>query len=127
MLADEVYESVNENKNIVRIDSRDNAVREDQSPVELLLSALAACGAIDIVSMLKKRRKSIAHFEIITEGERQESFPRYFTKIHCRYVVTSGDIEQEELHKLAGLALEKYCSVAASLKSEITYSVEVKR
>ena len=127
MLADEVYESVNENNNKVLIDMRKREIKEDQSPVELLLSALGGCGAVDIVVMLKKRKKTILHFDIVTEGTRQESTPHYFTKIHCHYVITSPDVEKEELHKVAGLSLEKYCSVAASLKSEITYSVEVKR
>ena len=127
MLADEVYESVNDNGNKVIIDSRGREVKQNQSPVELLLSAVGACGAIDIVVMLKKRRKTIQHFEIVTQGTRQETTPKYFTDIHCRYVITSPDVEKEELHKVAGLSLEKYCTVAASLKSRITYSVEVIR
>ncbi len=127
MLADEVFESVNDNNNKVLIDMRKREIKVNQSPVELLLSALGGCGAVDIVVMLKKRRKTILHFDTITEGTRQASTPYYFTRIHCHYVIVSPDVEQEELHKVAGLSLEKYCSVAASLKSEITYSVEVKR
>ncbi|MBL7864359.1 MAG: OsmC family protein [Cyclobacteriaceae bacterium] len=127
MLADELFESVNENNNKVMIDSRAREIRQHQSPVEILLSSLGACGAIDIAVMLKKRRKSIIHFEIITDGTRQEATPRFFTAIHCHYVITSPDVEQEEFQKAAGLSLEKYCSVASSLKSKVTYSVEVKR
>lgn len=127
MLADEVFEAVNDNGNRVTIDMRAREVKEGQSPVELLLSALAGCAAVDIVLMLKKRRKTIRHFEIITEGTRQETTPRYFTKIHSHYRVTSPDAEESELHKVSALALEKYCSVAASLKSQLTYSVEVIR
>lgn len=127
MLADEVFESVNDNNNKVLIDSRKREDKRDQSPVELLLSALGACGAIDMVVMLKKRRKTIQHFEIITEGTRQQTPPKYFTDIHCRYVITSPDVDKDELHKVAALSLEKYCTVAASLKSKVTFSVEVKR
>lgn len=127
MLEDEVYESVNDNHNSVRIDMRDRSVKDGQSPVELLLSALAGCVAVDIVVMLRKRRKTIDRFEIVTEGTRQEATPRYFTKIHSHYRVTSPDVEETELHKVSALALEKYCSVGASLKSELTYSVEVVR
>ena len=127
MLADEVYEAVNAIGNKVTIDMRKQGDKAAMSPTELLLSALAGCGAVDIVIMLKKRKKSILEFVIETDGTRMETPPRYFSKIHCKYVVTSPDVTEEELSKTAGLALEKYCSVASSLKSEITFSVEVIR
>ena len=127
MLADEVFESVNDNNNRVKIDMRSREMKEGQSPVELLLSSLAGCAGVDIVLMLKKRRKSISHFEILTEGTRQEAPPRYFTKIQSHYRITSPDVEESELIKVSALALEKYCSVAASLKSELSFTVEVIR
>lgn len=127
MLADDLYEATNPGGNKVMIDMRKAGDKIDLSPTELLLSALAGCGAVDIVIMLKKRKKTILEFVIETEGTRNEEPPRYFTKIHCKYIVTSPDVNEEELNKTAGLALEKYCSVASSLKSEITYSVVVMR
>lgn len=127
MLADEVYEAANENGNKVMIDMRKIEERKSQSPTELLLSALAGCSAVDIVLMLKKRKKKVKEFTIETEGTRRAETPRYFVEIHCHYVVTSPDVTEEELHKTAKLSLEKYCSVASSLKSKITFSVEVRR
>ena len=125
MLADEVYEAANAIGNKVTIDMRKQEDKAAMSPTELLLSALAGCGAVDIVIMLKKRKKSILAFLIETDGTRMETAPKYFSKIHCKYIVTSPDVTEEELNKTAALALEKYCSVASSLKSEITFSVEV--
>lgn len=125
MIDDEVYEAVTENGIPVTIDMRSLSVKQNQSPVELLLSSLSACGAVDIALMLKKRRKTIESFIIETEGTRRDEVPRAFTAIHCVYKVTSPDINEEELYKTAKLSLEKYCSVAASLKSTITFSVEV--
>ena len=127
MLEDEVYESVNEKGNTVKIDMRKGDTKADLSPTELVLSALAGCGAVDIISMLKKRKKTIQSFTIETNGTRRDETPRYFTKIHCSYTITSPDVTEEELQKTSALALEKYCSVASSLKSEITFSVEVRR
>lgn len=127
MLDDELFESANEFQQKVRLDMRPAETKQGQSPAELLLSALAGCAGVDIVAMLKKRRKSILRFEILTEGTRQEKHPRYFTRIHSHYRITSPDVEKEELHKVAGLSLEKYCSVGSSLKSDLTYSVEVVR
>jgi putative redox protein len=127
MVSDEVFESVNDNGNKVSIDMRKLEERKSQSPTELLLSALAACGAVDIVAMLKKRKKTIDNFIIETNGTRRTEAPKYFTDIHCKYVVTSKDVTEEELQKVSALALEKYCSVSASLNSNITFSVQVIR
>jgi putative redox protein len=127
MVADEIFESVNDNGNTVTIDMRKREEKKAMSPTELVLSAVAGCGAVDIVVMLKKRKKTILSFIIDSDGTRNEDIPHYFTKIHCEYIVTSPDVTEEELHRSAALALEKYCSVASSLKAAITFSVKVIR
>jgi len=127
MLSDEVFEAVNENGNKVTIDTRKIEDRQNQSPTELLLSALAACAAVDIILMLKKRKKTVKDLVAETNGTRREEAPRYFTAIHCTYILTSPDATEEEFSKVAQLALDKYCSVASSLKSKVTFSVVVKR
>jgi putative redox protein len=127
MLEDELYESSTVEDKRVTIDMREQSLKVAQSPVELLLSSVAACGAVDIVVMLKKRRKTIDSFTIETEGTRRTEPPRSFTAIHCHYIIVSADVTEEELNKTARLSLEKYCSVADSLKAKITFSVAVIR
>jgi len=123
MLGEEEFESFNESGLSVTIDMRPH--RNKQNPPELLLSALAACASVDIVSILKKRKKTVASLDVVTTGTRRTDYPRAFTDIHCEFVVTSSDVAEEELMKAAQLSIEKYCTVAASLKSKITYSVRV--
>ena len=127
MIEDELYEASNKFGNKVMIDMREQGVKQGQSPVEILLSSLAACGAVDIVVMLKKRKKNIVDFQIETEATRNAETPRWVTSVHLKYIITSPDVTEEELLKVATLSLEKYCSVASSLKSEITHSVQVIR
>lgn len=127
MIEPELYESVTEDNQTVRIDMRPKGKKSGQSPTELLLSALSGCVAVDIVAMLQKRRRTVSRFIITVDGTRQEEHPRYFTDIHSHYTVTSPDVQPEELRKVAALALEKYCSVGASLRSKLTFSVEVLR
>jgi putative redox protein len=127
MIADEVYEATSESGNRVSIDMQKTELRKGQSPTELLLSAVAGCGAVDIVVILKKRKKTITDFVIETTGIRREETPRRFTSIQCKYIVTSPDVTEEELEKATILSLEKYCSVAATLNCPITHSVEVLR
>jgi putative redox protein len=125
MIEEELYESVTADGILDTIDMRALPTKKSMSPVESLLSALAACGAVDIVVMLRKRRKEIQSFTIETEGVRREVPPRSFTDIHCKYIIVSADVTEDELTKTAKLSLEKYCSVADSLKASITFSVEV--
>jgi putative redox protein len=127
MVEDELFEASNAYGNTVSIDMRKKPLKTGQSPVELVLSSLAACGAVDIVVMLKKRKKTIQAFSIETEAARREIPPRALTEIHCQYTVTSPDVTETELLKCARLSIEKYCSVAASLKAEITLSARIIR
>ncbi|GAB1446044.1 OsmC family protein [Flammeovirgaceae bacterium] len=127
MIEDEVYVAHNELGQEVRIDMRKADLKKNQSPVELLLSAVGACGAVDITIMLKKRKKTIIEFITETEGARRGENPKSYTEVHCHYKITSPDITEDELYKVAKLSLEKYCSVADSLKAKVTFSVEVIR
>ena len=125
LVSDYVYESINEKGNAITIDMRQEK-KEGQSPMELVLSAISGCAAVDIVLMLKKKRKTIVSLEIETEGERRDEHPRSFTRIHSKYILTSPDTREEEFYKVSKLALEKYCSVASSLKVAPTFSIEIK-
>jgi putative redox protein len=127
MLEDEIYEAHNEAGHNITMDMREASLKQNQSPPELLLSSLAGCGAVDIVIMLKKRKKTIQDFVIETVGVRRDEQPRKFLEIHCKYIVTSPDVEPEEFEKFARLSLEKYCTVAATLNSKITFTTEIKR
>ncbi len=126
-LIEEVFEATNDNGNKVTVDMRKREDKKHLSPTELVLSALASCAGVDIAVMLKKRKKTVQAFVIETDGTRREEAPKYFTKIHCKFIITSPDVSEDEVQKSANLTLEKYCSVASSLKADITFSVEVIR
>ncbi len=125
---DKVYETINETGNSIKIDMKDPEDKEFQSPTQLLLSGVAACAAVDIVSMIKKKRKEFIDLQAEIEGMRRDEHPRKFTDIHIKYILTSPDTSKEELEKVIDLAVEKYCSVAASLDGgmKLTHSGEVK-
>ncbi len=123
--ADQLFEAVNENGNRVLVDLRPKQEKESQSPTELLLSALAGCIAIEIVPILKKRKKTVNALTIEVEGDRNETNPRYFTKIRCLFQLKSPDAKKEEVEKIIQLILDKYCSVASSLKAPISFTVQV--
>jgi putative redox protein len=88
-------------------------------PMEALLAALGACTAFDVVSILAKRRTPVESYRIELEGERAEKHPRRYTRVRVRHLVSGEGITQESLERAVTLSHEKYCSVAASLNSEI--------
>jgi putative redox protein len=122
MKSDHEYESVNATGNVVGIDMLSGEEKNHQAPMELLLSALAGCSAIDAVLMMKKKRRNILDFKIEATGERNDGIPAYYTSIHLKFSLISPDAKLEEFEKVVKLSVEKYCSVASSLRSQITYS-----
>jgi len=127
MRADHEYQAVNAQGNTVEIDMYDPDQKKAQSPMDLLLSALGSCASVDAVLMMKKKRKTVEEFYVEAEGIRNDGVPAFYTAIHLKFVLVSPDAKEEEFEKVVKLSVEKYCSVASSLKSTITYSSEVKR
>jgi putative redox protein len=127
MKAEKEYFAVNPQGNRVEIDMYNGEEKKAQSPMDLLLSALGGCSAVDAVLMMKKKRKTIEDFFIEVEGTRADGTPAYYTHIMMKFVLVSPDATEEEFAKVVALSVDKYCSVASSLKSEITYSSEVRR
>lgn len=127
--ADEEFEATNAAGNVLPIDMLAQDQKQAMSPTELLLSATAACAAVDIVSMIKKKRKTFVDLKAETTGERREEHPRKFTKIHIKYIIFSPDLAEKEADKVISLAVNNYCSVASSLDPEIelTHGFEIVR
>ena len=126
MKADHEYEAVNPQGNAVQIDMYDPQDKKAQSPMDMLLSALGSCASVDAVLMMKKKRKTVNDLVVEVEGIRNDGVPAFYTDIHLKFILTSPDAKEEEFAKVVALSVEKYCSVASSLKSNITFSSEVK-
>lgn len=126
MLAPKEYESKNESGNIFNNDMYDAKSKDYFSPMESLLAALASCASVDLVEMIKKRRKELIDLQVETFGERREEHPRGFDSIHMVFTATSGNLKEDEFEKLVELAAGKYCSVAGTLNIKATHEVVVK-
>lgn len=118
--SDHEYTSTTEEGQSVNIDMKSEG-KTDLSPMQLVLSALTACVAVEVASMIKKRRKTLIDLRIEADGDRQETHPRFFTNIHMIFTLVSPDANKEELEKAIKLAVEGYCSVGSSLKAKITF------
>ena len=86
-----------------------------QSPVDWVLSALAACAAIDVVDILAKRRTPIESLEVAATGERAVGPPARITRILLHFRLRGAGIERLHVERAVELSLTKYCSVRATL------------
>lgn len=123
-VSDYEFESLNEAGNVARIDMYDKESKQAFSPMEHLLSAVAACASVDAVQMLKKKRKIVNAFTIESEGDRRTDYPKAFTHITLKFILKSPNTSEQELAKVIKLAVDKYCSVSASLNDKIDLKVE---
>ncbi|MFY0601318.1 MAG: OsmC family protein [Cyclobacteriaceae bacterium] len=117
--ADKEYFCVNESGNRLEIDMLDASEKEAMSPMQLLLSGVISCAAVDIVLMVKKRRKTLNDFYGEIDGVRREEIPKKFTDISIKYTFVSPDLTESEAERIVDLAVSKYCSVASSIDPEI--------
>ena len=97
-------------------------------PMQALLSALGGCSAVDIVMILKKQKETIEQFEMIIDGEREVGKePALWSAIHIVFQL-KGTMSKEKAEKACALSMDKYCSVAATLRAAgavITWEVEI--
>lgn len=126
-IEDELFESRNEQNISATIDMRPAERKSNMSPVELVLAALSSCVAVEVVSMIKKRRKTVLNLITTADGDRNENPPRYLKVVRLHFKLISPDANNEELEKVTKLALEKYCSVGSSLNASITFTTEVEK
>jgi putative redox protein len=106
----------------IMIDAEKEA-KTGMNPMELVLNALGACAAIDIVEMLKKRKLEIISYKIDLEGERADGTPAYYTQIRAKHIFNVPGLDQKTAERFVDLAMNKYCSVASSLKASVSFEV----
>ena len=95
-------------------------------PMEMVLMALGACTATDIVLILGKKRQNLEALEVVCSGERAADPPRVWVKLDVLFRVR-GKVEEAAMQRAMELTREKYCSVAAMLKktAEMTWRYEI--
>jgi len=96
-------------------------------PLELLLIGLAGCSAMDVVSILQKKRQPFTGLQVKVTAERADEHPRVYTRIHLEFVVTGQGVEPQAVERAIELSQTKYCPAAAMLSKavEITTSYQI--
>ena len=97
------------------------------TPMELLLIALGSCTAVDVVSILRKKREQVTDYRVEVRGERRAEHPRSFTRMEVKHILRGRKLSEKAVAQAIELSETKYCSVAATLRptAEIVSSYEI--
>ena len=97
------------------------------SPSQMLLVALASCTSVDVVEILKKKRKKLTMLVVTASGEQDPEPPWAYRKIHIKYRVGGKGLTDKAVSQAIALSQEKYCSVAATVRgvARITTEYEI--
>jgi putative redox protein len=84
-------------------------------PLELMAVSLAGCTAMDVISIVRKKKQEVAAFEVKVHADQQGEHPHVFTKIVIEYHFSGTDIDEAAVLRAIELSATKYCPAQAML------------
>jgi putative redox protein len=119
------FEAETESWHRILLDAKQEVGGEEKGPrpMEVLLVSLAGCTAMDVASILKKKRVNLQNMTVKVNAEQAPQHPKYFTRIDVEFNFEGFDIREEDVKRAIELSKDKYCSVSVMLegKAEISY------
>jgi putative redox protein len=89
-------------------------------PLELMAISLAGCTAMDVISILQKKRQDVTAFEVNVHAERAEQHPKVFTHVTVEYRVTGRHVDPAAVERAIELSETAYCPAQAMLAKAVT-------
>lgn len=84
-------------------------------PMELMAVSLGGCTAMDVISILRKKRQDITAFEVRVDAPRAEEHPKVFTRATIEYQITGHNVDEAAVLRAIQLTAESYCPAQAML------------
>ena len=103
-----------------RLTFGDDAEKNDHSPVEIVAAALAACSAMDVVSILDKKRQVYDVYRVDVRAEQRTEYPQVYTRIDITHIVNGTVVLEGAVRRAIELSAAKYCPVNAMLSAGAT-------
>jgi putative redox protein len=119
---EQVYTATSDSAHTLTFDS---ARVEGPTPMECVLMSLCGCTAIDVISILTKKREPFTSLTVAAEAEKAPRPPSVFTSIRLVYRV-GGAVSRKGMEDAVRLSKTKYCSVSAMLEktAKIDFVIE---
>lgn len=95
-------------------------------PMELLLASVASCSAMDVVHILRRQKQPLEGLSIAIEGTRPDAVPSPFVRMKMVFEARGQELDDHKLQRAVRLAVEKYCSVISTLKSDVEVTWEAR-
>jgi putative redox protein len=84
-------------------------------PMELILIGLCGCTAMDVISILRKKRQSVSKLEVKAHANRADTHPKVFTDIMLEYFVAGRNVDPKAVERAIQLSADRYCPAQAML------------
>ena len=99
------------------LDFDDREANTGGSPVETVLSALGACSAMDIVSILEKKRQAVSSYQVEVVGSQRDEYPQVYTEITVTHELEGTNLSVAAVRRAIELSATKYCPVNAMVSA----------
>ena len=121
-----VFESDNPSGETLFMDAPDEGIEnKGLRPKALMLSSLAGCSGLDVVSLLKKMRAEVDDFKMVVHGELTEEHPRYYHKVVIAYHFYGSDLQEDKINNAVKLSVDQYCGVMEMFRQFAKVTTEV--
>jgi putative redox protein len=77
---------------------------------------------MDVISILRKKRQDVTAYHIEVSGARQQDYPRVYTEISIRHILTGNNLSAEAVKRAIELSESKYCPAYAMLSKAASIS-----
>lgn len=93
-------------------------------PMELIAMGLAGCTAMDVMSILRKKRQDVTDFEVQVHVERTQEHPKVFTEAEIEYFITGHGVDETAVLRAIGLSANRYCPAQAMFNQVMTIELK---
>jgi putative redox protein len=106
-----VFTGIPDSGFVVQMDSDPSygGTKSGVQPMELIALGLAGCTAMDVLSILQKKRQQVTHFEVRVDAPRSPEYPKVFTSALITYILTGTKIDEAAVVRSIELSATKYC------------------
>jgi putative redox protein len=101
----------------------DGGKNQGPTPMELILMGTAGCTAMDVVSILRKKRQEVTAYQVLIHGTRAPTHPMVFTTITIEHIISGHHISEEAVARAIDLSVTKYCGAHAMLSKTATITI----
>jgi putative redox protein len=109
------FEAVADSGKSIMLDSASDEGRLGPGPMEVVAMTMAGCTAMDVISILEKKKQDVTSFEVKVHAERAEDYPKVYTRAELVYEVTGHALDETAVLRGIELSIQKYCPVHAML------------